>query len=267
MHVTIEHREGWLHKINPAFKLLTIIFLFIFAITIHDVNFMISFTIVSLILYLFFTGQPFRRTLLFSLPFLFLFISTSSSMILFGKGESTLFKWAFIHISEESLFRGIHLGFRALLYAMLGLTFALTTRPVFLFYSLMQQLKLKPQYAYTFMAAVRLVPIMLEELRTIRYAQKVRGRKPLKTFKDYLAMFISISIPLLSQSIRRAFRIAVAMEAKRFNRSVKRTYFYEIGFSKYDAFFAGYFILFITLAYFFAKEFPFFPVADVRNFD
>lgn len=82
-----------------------------------------------------------------------------------------------IRITEESFLRGMLIGLRAMVFAVLGLTFALTTRPVNLFYSLMQQLRLDPKYAYSFMAALRLIPIMTEEFETIRNARKARQRK------------------------------------------------------------------------------------------
>ncbi|MDR7072384.1 energy-coupling factor transporter transmembrane component T family protein [Fictibacillus barbaricus] len=265
MQELLTQQESWLHKINPSFKLIILTLLFIFGILIHNVNFMISFTIVMSILFLFFTGHSYKRVFLFSLPFMIIFVSTSSSMIFFGEGKTLIFQWGLIHITEESLYRGIHLGFRALSFAMLGLTFALTTRPVYLFYSLMQQLHLKPKYAYSFMAAVRLLPIMIEEFQTIRYAQKVRGVNSSNGLFGYFKMIKSLMIPLLSQSIRRAFRIAVAMEAKRFNNDSKRTYFYQIGFSKFDLLFLIYFVICIGLAYFAAIEYPLFPSTDVRQ--
>jgi energy-coupling factor transport system permease protein len=257
-------KENWLHKINPSLKLLTISFLFVFAITIHHFHFMITFTLSVSILFIFCTGHPYKHILLLLLPFLLIFLSTAASMILFGKGENTLYKWGILHITEESLYRGLHLGLRALTFAMMGLLFALTTKPVQLFYSLMQQLKLQPKYAYSFMAAIRLIPIMIEELQTIRDAHKVRGVQTQKRMNSLLKSIKSLPIPLLSQSIRRAFRIAVAMESKRFNSSNERTFYYQVGFSHYDLLFIGYFILSISLAYLFATNFPFFPVSDVR---
>ncbi len=52
---------------------------------------------------------------------------------------------------------------------------ALTTKPVYLFYSLMQQVNMKPKYVYSFMAAIRLIPLMIEEMKTLHHALKVRG--------------------------------------------------------------------------------------------
>ncbi|QOR67365.1 energy-coupling factor transporter transmembrane protein EcfT [Cytobacillus suaedae] len=265
MQINFSFEETWLHKINPSVKLLTMIFLLLIVLFIHNLNFMVNFAIITLILYCFFTGHPTKRVLLFSIPFVIVFISTASSMILFGKGDTTWFKWGLISISEESFYRGIHIGFRALTFAALGLTFALTTRPVYLFYSLMQQLKLKPKYAYSFMAAVRLIPIMIEEFQTIRNAMKVRGGYEKGGFLSVFSKIKSYTIPLLSQSIRRAHRIAVAMEAKGFSDTTKRTYYYQIGYSKYDLFFIVYFVIMLLVGYVLAINLPYLPATDIRH--
>lgn len=262
MNSLFSGKYTWLHSINPSLKLLTIVGLFVLAINIHYLNFMVGFSCVIFTLFIFGTGYSYKQLLLLSLPFLLVFLSTSSSMILFGKGETILFKWAYVQISEESLIRGIHLGFRALSFAMLGLIFALTTKPVKLFYSLMQQLKLPPKFAYSFMAAIRLIPIMMEEYQIIMNAQKVRGFEQKNNFFKRLQ---SIAIPLLSQSIRRAYRIAVSMEAKRFQSNRKRTYYYEIGFSRNDLFFLCYFLVLLGLAYLLSIHYPFLPNTDVRS--
>ncbi|MFC4322113.1 energy-coupling factor transporter transmembrane component T family protein [Litchfieldia salsa] len=264
MQNDFSYKDTWLHHINPSLKLIVIILLFIGVLLIHDINFIINFTIVAFILFIGFTGHPHRRILLLSLPFLLVFISTASTMILFGKGEISWFKWGLIHITQESFFRGIHIGFRAIIFAALGLTFALTTRPVFLFYSLMQQLKLKPKYAYSFMAGMRLIPIMMEEFQTIRNAMKVRGVESKRGIRAFFGKFITYSIPLLSQSIRRAHRIAVAMEAKRFSDVKKRTYYYAISFSRNDVFFIGYFTILLLIGFYLAIQYPYFSIHDIR---
>ncbi|MBH0156144.1 energy-coupling factor transporter transmembrane protein EcfT [Fictibacillus sp. 5RED26] len=261
MNSLFSGKYTWLHSINPSLKLLTILGLFILAINIHYLNFMVGFSCVILTLFIFGTGYSYKQLFLLSLPFLFVFLSTSSSMILFGKGETILFKWAYVQISEESLIRGIHLGFRALSFAMLGLIFALTTKPVMLFYSLMQQLKLPPKFAYSFMAAIRLIPIMIEEYQIIMNAQRVRG---LEQKNHFLKRMQRLAIPLLSQSIRRAYRIAVSMEAKRFQSNRKRTFYYEVGFSRNDLIFLCYFLVLIGVAYLLSNHFPFLPNTDVR---
>jgi energy-coupling factor transport system permease protein len=264
MQMNFSFQETWLHKINPSLKFIMIVFLFISILFVHNINFLINFLIGILILFLFFTGHPWKRLCLIAIPFLIIFITSSTSMIFFGKGDITWFKWGFIHITEESFFRGIHLGFRGIIFAALGVIFALTTRPVYLFYSLMQQVKLKPKYAYSFMAAVRLIPIMLEELQTLRYALKVRGVQHQKGIIGFYKKLKSYSIPMLAQSIRRAHRIAIAMEAKRFSLATNRTFYYQFRFSKFDVLIIFYFSVVMILSYWITTYFPYLSIQDVR---
>lgn len=264
MQIDFSYKETWLHRVNPSLKFSVIVILFIHLLFVHNINFVINYMLVTLLLYVAFTGHPWKRVLLIFIPFLLIFLTSSTSMIFFGKGEATWWKWGLIHITEESFYRGLHLGFRGIVFAILGIVFSLTTRPVFLFYSLMQQVKLKPKYAYSFMAAVRLIPIMIEEFQTLKYALKVRGVQERRGFIGFFEKLKSYSIPMLSQSIRRAHRIAVAMEAKRFSDAMNRTYYYRIGFSRYDLLFLLYFAVFIPASYYLAIHFPYFSVLDVR---
>nr|WP_309098965.1 energy-coupling factor transporter transmembrane component T [Fredinandcohnia onubensis] len=243
-------KDTWLHRINPSIKLFVLVSLCIAVLFIDTLQLLIHISLVVFILFFGFTGHSFKRIILFTLPFLLIFLSTSSSMILFGKGETVLFKWGLITISEESINKGLVVGFRGIIFAGLGLTFALTTRPVFLFYSLMQQLKLPPKYAYSFMAGLRLIPIMMEEFQTIQNALRVRGIEHQKGIRSIFFKLKAYSIPLLSQSIRRAHRIAVAMETKRFLNHRNRTFYYELTLSKYDLIFILYFVIMLSLGYY-----------------
>ncbi|OZM57456.1 ABC transporter permease [Lottiidibacillus patelloidae] len=265
MYDSLVVKETWIHKINPSLKLILLTVIFLTVLFIHNPNVMINLAIVLYAVFFFMTGHPKKRILLFSIPFFLIFISTASTMIMFGKGSNVLFEWALVKVSEESLFRGIHIGFRALVFASLSLLFALTTRPVMLFYSLMQQLKVSPKYAYAFMAALRLLPILFDELQTLRYALKVRGAESGKGLTSFYLRLKRYTIPLFSQSIRRAHRIAVAMEAKRFSAAKNRTYYYITGFSRVDLYFITLMILIIISTYYIGLQFPYFQVIDVRH--
>ena len=60
-------------------------------------------------------------------------------------------------VSEESFYRGSHLGFKGIAFASEAAAVT-TTSSVDLFYSLMQKLRLAPKYAYSFMASIRSRP-------------------------------------------------------------------------------------------------------------
>ncbi|MEI5906842.1 energy-coupling factor transporter transmembrane component T [Bacillus spongiae] len=255
------HKKTWLHDSNPSFKLAVMIVLFFFILFIHNPNVQLNILFFLLGTLIFLSGQRLWMIGLFLLPFLFVFFTSSISMIMFGKGETIWFEWGLISISAESFYRGIHIGLRAINFGLLGLIFVFTTRPVLLFYSMMQQWKLKPTFAYSFMAGIRLLPTFVEEFNTLRNAMYVRGANVKKgiffTMKTY-------SIPLLSQSIRKAHRIAAAMEAKGFTNE-KRTYYYQQSYSRYDAFLFIYIVVMMVAIYLLTQNVAYFPVDNVKS--
>ncbi|WP_226682540.1 energy-coupling factor transporter transmembrane component T family protein [Sutcliffiella horikoshii] len=261
MQLELYKNKSWMHDINPSFKLIGMVLLFIAVLFIHNINVMLNLTGILLLVYLLMTGQTYKLKLLLLIPFVFLFFTSAISMVLFGKGDTTWLEFGLIHVSEESFYRGIHLGSRSLVFAFCGLIFALTTQPIFLFYSLMQQWKLPPKFAYSFMAGIRLLPIILEEFLTLRKALIVRG---VEQNGNLVKKVYFYSIPLLSQSIRRAYRIAVAMESKRFSNQKNRTYYYELGYSRMDVWFVLLILLMIALSLYIGTRLPYVPVTDVR---
>lgn len=217
------------------------------------------------LLYVFYTGHRWVTIGLLFAPFILIFVTTSVAMVLFGDGETTWFRFGIIHITEESFYRGLHLGLRSIVFGLFGLIFALTTRPVLLFYSLMQQFKLHPKYAYSFMAAIRMLPIIAEEFQVLRQALKIRGINYEKGIKGVYQRIRLYAIPLLAQSIRRAHRIAVAMEAKQFSQSEQgRTYYYPLTYSFYDLLFFVIVSGLLVCSLYLAISFPIFPVVNVR---
>ncbi|HEY0827347.1 MAG TPA: energy-coupling factor transporter transmembrane component T [Bacilli bacterium] len=265
MQLTFPYHETWLHRVNPGLKLILFVLLFFIVILIHNLNILINLTAGVLLLLALGSGHPWKRLLLYSSPFVLVFISTATGMMMFGQGSTTWLKYGLLHVTEESFFRGLHLGFRALNMAAAGLLLGLTTRPVYLFYSLMQQWRLPPKYAYSFLAAMRMLPLLLEEFQTLRNALKVRGTRTSYGLKGLYLTIQRYAIPLLAQSIRRAQRIAIAMEAKRFSNEVKRTYYYKIKYSCWDVIFVVYFAAVVILSYWIGTVWPYFATVDVRG--
>lgn len=224
-------------KTNPTFKFLVIASLFIIYLFVHNLNTMIWAALIFTFLYLCVGGLSGKFSFWFILVTFIVSFFSASAMIFFSEGTHVLLKWGLVVISEESLSKGILLGLRSFVFSMVGLIFAATTQPVPFFYSLMQQLKVPVRYAYGCLAAFRMLPMMGEELIHIRQAMKVRGiarRRGAGAFYERMKRY---ALAMLVQSIRRAQRTAVAMEAKRFSMKQKRTFYYKIGWSCYDLIF------------------------------
>src|SRR5699024_10167985 len=233
------HKKTWLYKVNPAVKFVLFFTLFMVVFFNQQYQFTMNIMIMSALLLFMFSGYRLKRLLLFSIPVVISIFSTAVTMILFGKGETIWWQWGIIKISEESFYKGLLLGFKSASFGFLGLVFLLTSRPVMLFYALMQQLRLPAKFAYSFMAALRLVPIIIDELQARSNAFKVRGVTFSKGVKGMFERLRLYMLPIFAQSIRRAQRLAIAMEAKRFQIGASRTYYYPTTYKPVDALFAA----------------------------
>ena len=172
-------------------------------------------------------------------------------------------KFGFIHITTESLVRGLHVSLRTIAISFFGILIALTSQVVMIFYSLMQHLKVKSKVAYAFMAAIRMIPLMISSLIQLRRSLKMRYQMIDAANYRGLKRFKHLIIPLLSQNIRKAHQLSVAMESKGF-RDGPRTYYYNVPFSYKDIIFIIVLIAIITLAYYCSITLPITGIDDVR---
>jgi ABC-type cobalt transport system, permease component CbiQ and related transporters len=233
-------RITWLHRANPAWKGLLLFLVMLVLFFCRDLAFITVMACLYGGLLFIFSGFACRKLLLFCLPFALTFLSSSLTLALFGKGEHVLWQWGIVKISEESVRSGLIIGMKSLAIGMISLVLLLTTRPGLLFYALMQQFRFPAKYAYSFLAAVRLVPIVIEEWQTRTHALKARGIAFSKGVKGVYERLKLYSVPLFAQSIRRAQRMAIAMEAKQFRMNGPRTYYYETSYSQIDAYLTAY---------------------------
>lgn len=234
-------KKTWLHQVNPSNKLLSVFLFFFLFLWIEQWQTMAIVLATSGLVFLFLSGFTHKHYAILLPAILLIFISVSLPMILYGKGTTIWYEWAWIKISAESVNQGLLISFRTLSLTLWSLLFTVSTKPVALFYSLMQQWKLKPTYAYGFMAVLNLFPQLKKDLDQRRLVEKMVKRK--RSYWEKLSFY---TLPLLSQAIRKAFLTAVAMEAKGFSmESQRRTYYYTIGYNKFDVLYICFIFLFV----------------------
>lgn len=139
--------------------------------------------------------------------------------------------------SISSFYNAVQLALRIYAYAFLGMLFALTTDAEEFIYSLMQQCRLSPKFAYGVLAAYHLLPTIQREYASIRMAYKVKGCRisPL-SFKPIFSMLVN--------TMHWSEHVAMAMESKGFDGSINRTYSIQMSVRWYDLCF---FILFTAM--------------------
>jgi energy-coupling factor transport system permease protein len=118
---------------------------------------------------------------------------------------------------------GLGLGLRLLGIAFCGVLALATTDPTDLADSLQQQARLSPRLAIAVLAAVRLLPILATEWQILGMARRARGVSagwsPLAAARLGFGMLLA----LLVGAVRRATRLATAMEARGFGAAACRT--------------------------------------------
>lgn len=143
-----------------------------------------------------------------------------------------------LRLSDTGLRFGIAIGLRGLAIGALSIVFVRTTDPTTLIVSLIRNARLPFRIGYALLAGYRFLPFLGDELERVRLAQRVRGQlAPLGPFAGVRVAARSV-VPLLSEAVRRASRIAIAMDARGFGSARERTYYRETPVRPADVVFA-----------------------------
>ncbi len=187
-------------------------------------------------------------------PILFLMIFTGFFTVFYTPGDAIL-QWKFITITVQGLKKGAFMLLR-LIYLVLGssmLTY--TTTPNKLtdgIESLLNPLnKIKvPVHDLAMMMslALRFIPILLEETNRIMKAQSARGAdfEEGKLWERLRAM-VAILVPLLVSSTRRAYDLALAMEARCYRGGDGRTKMKPLKYEKADFLVYGILVAYVVV--------------------
>jgi energy-coupling factor transport system permease protein len=129
----------------------------------------------------------------------------------------------------------VAISLRLLAIALPGVLVFATTEPVDLADSLVQQLRLPARFAYGSLAAFGLLPLLSSEWATIRRARRARGIDAGWSPVAAVRLFGSTVFALLVAAIRRATRLAAAMDSRGFDSRRPRTAARRQSFGPADA--------------------------------
>jgi energy-coupling factor transport system permease protein len=146
--------------------------------------------------------------------------------LFFGRAEGRLWwHWGPFSLSEASLIIGLSLGLRVLCFASYSLLFLTTTDPSRFILSLIQHLRVPYRFGYAMLAVYRFLPMLGYEFLLIRGAQRIRGVPQRRGVRGWVQGAVRYMIPLLAAALRRAERVAIAMEARGLGPGLHRTYY------------------------------------------
>jgi energy-coupling factor transport system permease protein len=132
--------------------------------------------------------------------------------------------WVANFLATGSVHGLLGVSLRLLALGLPGLLLIVSTDPVDLADALVQKWHAPARIAYGALAAFRLIPLLADELTTLRRARRARGlgagRTPVAGVRTAFGLFFA----LLVQAIRRAVRLAAAMDGRGFDSGAARTF-------------------------------------------
>lgn len=227
MNLSYRQGDSFLHRLTPASKLVANLFLLAAVTLAFDPLTPLAFLLVSLVASSRLGRIPLADLLRRLAPFAGLSLSFVLMNAFFHRQiapSPVLWSWGPALVTQEGLVVGLSVGLRILCVVSFGLSFVLTTDPRDMALSLVQQFRLNYRLGYAVLVAYRLLPVLQSELLGIQAAQQVRGVKERGGPVGRLRRLRGYALPLLVGAVRRAERIAVAMDSRAFGAYPDRTY-------------------------------------------
>ena len=231
-----------IHRLDPRSKLLA---MFLFILLIFWANNLVT----NLLLFVF----VFSLVLLSKVPLkfflkgiqsmVFIIAFTTLFQLFLTSGGATIFRFAFVRITEAGLSQAGIIFSRFILIIFFSTLLTLTTTPLSLSDAVESWLKpLKvfkvPAHEIGLMLSMslRFVPTLMDDTTRIMNAQRARGvdfgeGKLVQKVKS----IIPILIPLFASSFKRADALAIAMEARCYNGGEGRTRFRRLAWKRNDS--------------------------------
>jgi len=239
-----------LKSINPSIKAITVFVTGVLLAFLYDPITPLIYLIFIIVVTFTLGNISIKRWLLLFTPFVFLAIGFAWMTMLysgdkFSGGKIVFSLWIF-EVSKDSMMVAISLALRSLCFTALSFMFVLTTDSTKFMLSLMQQLSLPPKLTYGILAGYRFLPTFKHELEILRQAHRIRGLGQAKGIKNRLVQLRRYLIPLMANAIRKAERVAIAMESKGFTGTTDRTHYYKLTVNKRDWIFLSVFLLVFT---------------------
>ncbi|MGM0368347.1 MAG: energy-coupling factor transporter transmembrane component T family protein [Actinomycetota bacterium] len=238
-------KDSILHRVNPSLKLILIMVL-MFAVTFaYDPYTPLIFAVIAVLQLTILGKIPLKSIFKMVLPLSFiLFAITITSIIAFNTAAETspvvvISVGSFI-ITKASITFGVTIGLRIFCFLLYSILFVATTDPTDFILSLILQLKLNPKIGFGTLAGYRFVPLLSSEYKNIHQAHIIRGAREHKGMVARIKRIKKYAVPLLVGAVRKAQRVAIAMESKSFGSYRDRTYLRQIEIKKSD-------IIYVTL--------------------
>lgn len=153
------------------------------------------------------------------------------------EGTKTLFQIGFLQVTLDGLMLGIFYTAKMMLFVLMGALLTFTTAPSELVAGAKALIKGQSMEQFAFMTslAIRLIPMILDEVKLIYSAQQSRGLDFSEiSLQEKLSKLMAIIIPAISNTIKRLTMMMDAMECRGYIVGQRRTSIYRLTWKMKD---------------------------------
>lgn len=233
--------NSFIHRLDPRTKILATL---IYIIAIFFADSFLSYGILTgfALAVILFSRLPLMMVLKSLKPIMIIVVLTLGIHMFTAPGETVLFTWKFLSVTQEGLELGVKMSLRLMLLLLFSSVLTFTTSPIVLtdgIESLLRPFKKigvpAHELAMMMTIALRFIPTLLEETDRIMKAQTARGAdfssgNLLQRAKNMLPLLV----PLFISAFRRADELAVAMESRCYRGGEGRTRMHELMYKGID---------------------------------
>lgn len=225
-------RPDFLTRVTPAARLAAGMTWLIASIITLDPIVPVRLTLAAVIALSLWSGLPLRRIPGRLAPLGLAILSlTFFSILLAGanadRSLAALVEFGPVRITAPAVSAGLAIGLRVVVIGLTTLLVFGPSDPTRMADSLVQQWRLPDRFAYGTLGALRVAPFMADDWTVIAAARRLRGIRAggvagrVRDAGDRLLV-------MLVAAIRRAERLALAMDARGFDSGIRRSHFREL---------------------------------------
>lgn len=235
-------KDTWVHRLDPRVKLIFIISFVLIPLLFTDIWYLVGISLIIAPVWMSakIEVKPIMALLVAILIFSFVAVIFAAFYNYNIPDQKTLFKLGPLMATDIGLISGLTLGFRAAIPSLVVLILICTTDPAELAKAMMK-MKMPLTAAFMMLAALRMFPMVSEEMANISTAQTIRGIDK-KGIKGNFRAFKMASLPLMINTLRRSRTMGLAIESKGFGKRAWKEYYQDFTLDKVD-----YVVLLITI--------------------
>lgn len=240
-------KDTWVHRLDPRVKLIYIIIFATIPLFFTDLRYILACALLILPVWISakIDIKPIKGLLIAILIFSLMAMVFAAFYNYDRPNQKILFSLGPLIATDMGLLTGVMLAFRAAVPALVALILIATTDPAYLAKAMMK-MGIPLSVAFMMMGALKMFPLVSEEMQNIKTAQIIRGVKYGGLKNNFKAFKLAV-FPLMINALRKSRVTGIAVESKGFGKRAWKDYYQEFAMGRNDYLMLAFCIIFTVV--------------------